>query len=374
MIVFFFYYSKFNWNLAKNAILMNGKQKPKKAFSWDNYHERQIALRVAYIGWNMKGFTLQDTSEETVEGHLFQALEKAKLIKDRKDCHYSLCGRTDAGVSGIGNVVSVRVRSICPEGIGSIPKESAASKEEELNYMQILNGILPNQIRITQIAYVPPEFNARFDCKTRSYRYFFHLGEKKLELMEEAAHSLIGEHDFRAFCKFSPENTKHCVRRIDSIEFGQAWDNMWYFQIVGSGFIWHQIRCIASILFFVGDGFEKPEIVNDLLNIEKYPGRPSYAIADPEPLVFWMAEYDDSIEWKCEEDIASRVNQNFSKQLAEVELKAAVLRSFISGPVADKKAKYTPISKLPQSKTVEQLLEEYNKNGGSNEIAEACDS
>jgi hypothetical protein len=32
-----------------------------------------------------------------------------------------------------------------------------------------------------------------------------------------------------------------------------------------------------EILFLVGDGSEEPTIIDELLNIEKYPSRPSYS-------------------------------------------------------------------------------------------------
>lgn len=347
--------------------------KVKKPFSWDNYHERQIAFRVAYIGWDYKGFVMQNDTEETIEAEIFKALQRTNLIKsaDKKECHYSLCGRTDVGVSGLGNVISVRVRSVYPYGIGAIKNEKAPIKEEELNYLQMLNGVLKPTIRITAYAYVEPDFNARFECTSRGYRYLFHMMNKNKEAMEEAASYLIGEHDFRSFCKFSPENTRHCVRKIFSIEFNEISPNtgLWYFQIIGSGFIWHQIRCIAAILFMVGDGYEKPTIVKDLLDIKKYPGRPQYNFADPKPLVFWVAHYPESVVWvKPEEGSAEKekINSNFNQLLIEHDIKLGVLQMFNDGPPKEKQKKKAPkpISSLQMAKPVEELIKKYKEQKG----------
>jgi len=37
----------------------------------------------------------------------------------------------------------------------------------------MINGCLPDDIRILSHKVVPDEFNARFDCKERIYKYFF---------------------------------------------------------------------------------------------------------------------------------------------------------------------------------------------------------
>ena len=53
--------------------------KTKKVFSWDQYHERQIALRINYLGCDLKGFVQQESSNETVE--LEQLRKKAHRLK-----------------------------------------------------------------------------------------------------------------------------------------------------------------------------------------------------------------------------------------------------------------------------------------------------
>jgi len=61
------------------------------------YRQRHVALHVAYIGTNYAGFAVQEACIDTIEQHLFAALEKTKLIADRRSFHYSRCGRTDKG-------------------------------------------------------------------------------------------------------------------------------------------------------------------------------------------------------------------------------------------------------------------------------------
>jgi tRNA pseudouridine38/39 synthase len=179
--------------------------------------------------------------------------------------------------------------------------------------------------------------------------------------MRSAAVALVGEHDFRGFCKFSPESVRHCVRRIDSVEFGEVGGGVWYFEIVGSGFIWHQIRCIASVLFLVGGRFEEPGIVAGLLDTARFPGRPQYPIADPEPLVFWRAEYEN-VQWQPADDATvNKVTEHFGAMLTRMQMRAAVLSCFVGGqtPAPKPPKRYRKIESLPMAKPVEQVIEEY---------------
>lgn len=50
-------------------------------------------------------------------------------------------------------------------------------KENKLNYIKMINSSLPDDIRILSYKRVEPNFNARFDCIKRVYKYFFFLNE-----------------------------------------------------------------------------------------------------------------------------------------------------------------------------------------------------
>lgn len=41
--------------------------------------------------------------------------------------------------------------------------------------------------------------------------------------------------------------------------------------LIGSAFLWHQVRCLVAILLLVGQGYEQPEIIPQLLDIEATP-------------------------------------------------------------------------------------------------------
>lgn len=195
----------------------------KKPFDFSQHRQRHVALKVAYYGQKYHGFAAQDDSDNTIEAHLFRALQRTCLIKDRESANYSRCGRTDKGVSALGQVVGLYLRSkhtdptnpvlLSSEAVdaAAAPKavrlqvvttddetmkrgddgdgsdapgyslaEAARNEvvhdpsewetpdpESELNYVKMLNGVLPPEIRVLGWAHVPPSslFSARFSCQ-----------------------------------------------------------------------------------------------------------------------------------------------------------------------------------------------------------------
>jgi hypothetical protein len=68
-----------------------------KPFLFDMYGSRRIAIRFAYKGQEYSGLTSASVSDSvrTVEGEIFNALIRSKLIPDRSVTDFSRCGRTD---------------------------------------------------------------------------------------------------------------------------------------------------------------------------------------------------------------------------------------------------------------------------------------
>ncbi|KAI1398072.1 pseudouridine synthase [Hypoxylon fuscum] len=228
--------------------------------------------------------------------------------------------------------------------------ETAKEKREfndfrdELPYCRILNKLLPPDIRaLAWCPTTPAGFSARYDCRERQYRYFFTQpafapipqtlenpemakttkvkgGWLNIDAMRQAAKKFEGLHDFRNFCRVDPGklniNFERRVFESDIVEvkdaqtalpyldhdefkppsiseFGleegstQKLPKVYYFHVRGTAFLWHQIRCMVSVLFMVGQGLEDPSITEKLLDIEAEPRRPNYQLADEVPLVLW---------------------------------------------------------------------------------------
>lgn len=284
----------------KTAAKTSGKQRP---LDWSKQNKRHVALKIAYLGWDYKGFVVQEDTNMTIENAIFDALLRARLIESRETSNYHRCGRTDKGVSAFCQVISIDLRSVVSTGVGVIVADAngQGDSKSELDYVAIINRILPSEIRVLAWAPVNVDFSARFDCKSRTYKYFFPRGDLNIDAMNEAASKLVGAHDFRNLCKMDVGNgVTEFIRRIDSAEVSVEADQDGYstcvFTIVSKAYLWHQIRCIMAILFTVGKGLEAPQILDEMFDVERYPCKPQYTMACELPLNLYDCSYDD-VQW-----------------------------------------------------------------------------
>ena len=326
-------------------VLENGTSKPKttRKFNFYQYPRRKIALKFCYTGSEYGGlaFQIDDTPLPTVEGVLFDALARARLIDvdaGFEGCGWERCGRTDRGVSGAGQLVSLWVRSALPkeeleesvEGLLTLPAPIPRGAEDadavpipdgierrvpqeqsknEHDYVTMLNRMLPETIRVVAWSPVTSKFSARFSCKWRHYKYFFSLQDLDISRMQDGASRLVGEHDFRNLCKLDPAKQITSFKRNILNAYVEPYnDNLHVFNLVGSAFLYNQVRHIMAVLFLVGTGLEPPSLVSTLLNASEgaegseYPvidRKPEYQMADGLPLVLWDCGYpEESFTWR----------------------------------------------------------------------------
>ncbi|RHZ52577.1 hypothetical protein Glove_460g46 [Diversispora epigaea] len=349
-------------NVAKKQNSIPKKKKSPRPFDMSKYSKRRIALKVAYFGWNYHGFETNVPNEKrrpTIEGQLFSALMKAKMISDPSECNFTKCGRTDKGVSSLGQVVAFNVRSNLPhdssevlpsrnvesnvetnvefsvetnvefsvetnvesnvetnvESTTDIETNDVKTKIEEIPFVESINNLLPDDIRIIAWAPVNPDFSARFDCRYRHYKYFFVKGNLDIDLMRDAANRFLGTHDFRNFCKLDPsKQIKNFDRIILKVGIEKVQQSSFFssqfsgtkefyeFNLIANAFLWHQVRCMMAILFLVGQKLEPPSIIDNLLDITKTPAKPNYEMANELPLILYDCKYDNIINWQFGRD------------------------------------------------------------------------
>ena len=95
------------------------------------------------------------------------------------------CGRTDVGVSGLHQVVTLRLkRAIYVDEVGEDDDQPDDRDRDEkdhyhhriFSYADALNHFLPPEVRILSWSVVSDDFSARFNCTERSYTYHFPKG------------------------------------------------------------------------------------------------------------------------------------------------------------------------------------------------------
>ncbi|XP_039023191.1 tRNA pseudouridine(38/39) synthase-like isoform X1 [Hibiscus syriacus] len=300
-----------------------------------HHPKRYVALKVMYFGQRFYGFASEAQMDPTVESEIFKALEKTRLlVGDRKESQYSRCGRTDKGVSSVGQVISLFLRSNLKE-IDANNKISGElipemQIEGEIDYVRVLNRVLPSDIRILGWSPVSIDFSARFSCLSREYKYFFWRGNLNLPAMENAGKKFIGEHDFRNFCKMDAANVHNYRRRITQFEISSSnmrfeGDQLCAIKVKGSAFLWHQVRCMVAVLFMIGQGLESVEVIDVLLDIEKTPRKPQYAMAPEIPLVLQSCEFED-VKFICSSDSGQALRIHLENEGRAYQLQSAIFQ------------------------------------------------
>jgi tRNA pseudouridine38-40 synthase len=203
----------------------------------------RLKLTLEYDGARFRGWARQP-GERTVEGELRAAL--AELYGEESE-HFAVAGRTDAGVHALANVVSVDVE-------GGPPPERVADP---------LNALLPADVALTRSERADDAFHARFDARSRSYRYrVWRRPERSpleaarslwwprpldLDALNAHASSLAGEHDFRAF---TPTETQHdvFVRVVREARWVELGEQLLAFEITADSFLRHMVRTLVGTM------------------------------------------------------------------------------------------------------------------------------
>ena len=205
-----------------------------------------------FFGWQ------KQPEQKTIQGSIEEVLF---TLNKSKDVQVIGCGRTDAGVHAIKQVTKI-----------TMPLSMDAQ-----SLKKALNSLLDLQIRCSHVEKCEESFQPVFDATTKSYRYYFLMNEvmnphyskkmthikKKLDInkMHEALCLFVGEKDF---INFSTKGTpvKTTVREVFSFtlkksehrDFLEHENNIYYFEITGSGFLKQMVRLLVSAVFSYGEG------------------------------------------------------------------------------------------------------------------------
>jgi tRNA pseudouridine38-40 synthase len=247
----------------------------------------RIRATVAYQGGAFRGFAAQP-GQRTVAGCLAEAIERVL----RHPVVLTCAGRTDAGVHAWGQVVSFDA--------------SATSGLPDLVALQrSVNKLLHNEVVIRDVVLAEPGFDARRSATGRVYRYTVLTGpvpdpflagtawhvDAPLDLrtMQLTCDPLIGEHDFSAFCRRSPDPEASLVRRVRRAEWRALDGGILRFEIEASAFCHQMVRSLVGTMVDVGRGRKR---AGDMAWILRAGDRANTSgPAPPHGLCLWEVQY-----------------------------------------------------------------------------------
>lgn len=212
-------------------------------------------LILEYDGADFAGWQIQP-GMRTVQAEVEQALETVL----RHPVRVTAAGRTDAGVHASGQVAGFDTGE---------PVDPQRLKKS-------LNGILPADVTVVDLAETWPGFHARYDARARVYRYT--LSDRRLsigrryawhvryrlsrELLDEATRPLLGPCDLRGFSKAAEEEDFSTVILKNQWMFD---GNLMIFEIAAIRFFHHAVRSIVGSAVEAARGREHPDLLRRIL-------------------------------------------------------------------------------------------------------------
>lgn len=220
---------------------------------------KRVRMVVAYDGTNYHGWQIQP-DKVTIESTLNEAL--TRLLGEPIEIIGA--SRTDSGVHARGNVAVFDTENRMP------PDRICLA----------LNQSLPADIRVQSTEEVSPDWHPRRRSCIKTYEYkilnsriempvhrlyayhcYFNLD---IDKMQEAAHMLEGEHDFKSFCNTHAQ-VESTVRTIYRVTVSRGDEDIVRIRVTGSGFLYNMVRIIAGTLLQAGTGQIQPEDISRIL-------------------------------------------------------------------------------------------------------------
>ena len=218
-------------------------------------------------------------------------------------------GRTDAGVHARGQVVSFDVDA---DELAELDERDAGRRARFASLRRSVNAITHEDIAVREAWQAADGFSARFDAVAREYRYFLAEGPVApvfmrdfcwhvpgavdgldVEAMERASRCLIGEQDFKSFCRAASAVDKPTCRNLMEVSFAREelfGEELLVVKVAGSSFLHSMVRSIVGTLVDVGRHRRPERWVADALAACDRTAAGECAPACG--LVFWEVCYD----------------------------------------------------------------------------------
>lgn len=267
----------------------------------------RLRLDIAYDGTEFAGWAVQD-EQRTVAG----VLEAALSTVFRQPVRLFAAGRTDTGVHATGQVAHVDI----PSGAlsNAYPRQARTGDAEFAPLVRRLAKFLPEDVRVREISRAPTGFDARFSALRRHYAYRLSLAPYgvepqqarfvtpwprplDLDAMRAASATLVGLHDFAAFCRQRPGATT--IRDLQRLDWVRDGDLVTAY-VSADAFCWSMVRSLVGALLAVGELRREPGWCATLLSASSRSSDFAAAPARGLTLV--------SVDYPPDEELAARVS------------------------------------------------------------------
>jgi len=229
----------------------------------------RIRLGIAYDGTDFKGWSRQP-GLRTVQGVLEEAL--GTLFRRTGEVpRLTVAGRTDAGVHALGQVAHVDVGEAALAAVARPRRGRDADVSPEAALARRLTGIIgaDADVVVTHAERAPDGFDARFSAVWRRYEYRVAdasaapdpLERRRtvvvpraldVEAMDAAAASLVGLHDFAAFCR--PREGATTIRTLQSYGWERGAGGVLVASLQADAFCHSMVRALVGACVAVGEG------------------------------------------------------------------------------------------------------------------------
>jgi len=224
----------------------------------------RIRLDIAYDGTHFRGWAKQP-GLRTVQGTLEEAL--ARIVGS--DVQLVVAGRTDAGVHAAGQVAHV---DLDEEQWGRVEaRHGRAAHDPAGSLAGRMRGVLGAypDATVARTSIAPEGFDARFSAVWRRYRYRLaddvagydplrrantttHRGALDVARMDAAAQTLIGLHDFAAYCK--PREEATTIRTLLEYRWERDAEGILVAELKADAFCHSMVRALVGACVAVGEG------------------------------------------------------------------------------------------------------------------------
>jgi len=227
---------------------------------------RRIRLDIAYDGSDFRGWAAQP-GLRTVQGTIEDALRQVL----RSDLRLVVAGRTDAGVHATGQVAHADLDEDQWQRATRLARGRQDDADPVAPLARKLRGVLRPyaDATVSRTRTAPDGFDARFSAAWRRYSYriadqavgydplqrrntTFVRAMLDVDRMDEAASTLIGLHDFAAYCK--PREGATTIRTLLEYGWRRNEDGVLVAGVKADAFCHSMVRALVGACVAVGEG------------------------------------------------------------------------------------------------------------------------